>query len=274
MHESKISDTAQPSGEGQQTSPNPEMFEVPFVEDRKPDYSHPTIPRLAEAEIQKILSGVAIERGKGSLHVVHYVGGIELDTQPDMDQTFTNYAMTHGLDVPLEVVSLYTGPLTAEDNAIVRKLLGYNGMKMADEERVAETARLSPEASRLMLDTIMPQQLSYTAALELIQKDNLRPLAYYHKVEPYRDLSEKDKIFFWIDDTFGGEITLRVGPTFDDSLAGPMADGEIVVNLRGILAGLLYWNTWHSSGVRWSVDPFLRSIILAESPDNQMYTKL
>lgn len=242
--------------------------------DAKPDYFHPTIPQLSYAEVHEILTGIGVEQGANHLHTIHYVGGIALDSEPDVNETFADYEKKHNVKNSHAVASLYTGDLTKSDNAVIKKLLGYESRNLTDEQRQVEIDKLTQSGRTMMEETILPEHLSLNDALIIIQKDQLKPVAYYHNIEQYRDLREGEKVLFWIDDTFGGEINLEVGPTFNDSLAGAMANGEIKVTLQNTLVGRLDWNSWQSNALRWAVDPFLRSHILDENPDNQMYTQL
>jgi hypothetical protein len=241
--------------------------------ENKPDYFNPVVVIMDEAELRETFNGMGIERGPEHTHILHYVGGISIDDIQNPDQSFSEYAQEHDLGKPREVVSRYTGDLTDDDKDLIVNLLkdGESGRAYVE---AAEMNKLSPNARTFMNETIVARNLHYHQALELIRKDQSEPLAFYHGIDQDPDLREDEKVLFWIDETYGGEISLDVGPTYNDMLAGPTADGQVNVNIRGKAAGALYWNTWRSNAVRWSVDPFLRSVILAENPYNQTRTQL
>lgn len=246
----------------------------PDTVERKPSHYNRTIVELDKAQTQDMMDALGIETGPDHLHIIHYVGGSEPDSEQYIGQTFTDYAKDHDLTDSRKVASLYTGDLSKDDISIIRKLLGYHAEGMTDDEIRTETDKLSPSARTLMEEVFLPGNVSSQEAVETILEGHNTPITFYHNIKEHQDIKAGEQILFWIDETYGGKIALSVGPSFNDTLAGPMADGQMEIYIRETLTGRLYWNTWQSNAVRWSADPFLRKTILRENPDNQTYINL
>jgi len=268
----------------QPLSPNPkslsqtiEPIETAKQDEERVSYDRPTINHLPPSEAKELFDSMGIEDESNAIHIIRYVGGINSEFEVEESLRFSEFRALYPLGNEEVASSLYVGPLSKEDFKKLKEILSSKEylIDFSTENKFLDAhADVSPEVLEFLKTTVLPERLSFVEAQERALRDNKTPVTFFYDINMCKDLNTETKTLYWVDDIYVGEVSLEVGTSYNDSLAGVMAAGEIAVKLKDKRAGTLYWNTWYSNALRWIVDPYVRKDLLGESGERQISTML
>lgn len=268
----------------QPLSPNPkplsqmtEPIETARQGEERVSYDRPTINHLPPSEVKELFDSMGIEGESDAIHTIRYVGGINSEFEVEDSLRFSDFRAIYPLGNEEVASSLYVGLLSKDDFKKLKEILNSKEylIDFSTENKFLDAhADVSPEVLEFLKTTVLPERLSFVEAQECALRDNKTPVTFFYDINMCKDINAETKTLYWIDDIYVGEISLEVGTSYNDSLAGVMAAGEISVKLKDKQAGTIYWNTWYSNALRWIVDPFVRKELLGEDNERQLSTML